>query len=217
MRSPLDRFLSRSRASGLSVPEEGPARLSRYIELLLALGDRLSLLSHADLKAGRIVGRHFADAVAGLLFAAPAQGARVLDYGAGAGVVGIPWAILRPDLGLALLESRHRKTAFLRRAVDELALRNVEVWEGRGEDPGDRVGAFDLVTSRGVTTDAETLDAITALLAPCGAALFFKGPETSPETARVLSADPRFDAPREKAHLLGDDKKRVYLLAKLKP
>jgi 16S rRNA (guanine527-N7)-methyltransferase len=216
MRSPLDRFLSRSRSSGLSVPEEGPARLSRYIELLLALGDRLSLLSHADLKAGRIVGRHFADAAAGLLFAAPAPGARVLDYGAGAGVVGIPWAILRPDLSVTLLEARHRKTAFLRRVAGDLGLRNVTVWEGRGEAPGDRAGAFDLVTSRGVTTDAETLGAIVALLAPGGAALFFKGPETSPETARILSAEPRFGVPRETAHLLRDDKKRVYLLAKLK-
>ena len=81
------------------------------------------------------------------------DGRRVLDVGAGAGVPGIVLKIAYPDMHLAVLDSSSRKCAFLKRAVGELSLAEVEVINARAEEaahlPSYRE-QFDLVVSRGV-------------------------------------------------------------------
>lgn len=62
-----------------------------------------------------------------------AQGARVVDVGAGGGLPGVALAILRPDLRLVLIEPRAKRVAFLRTATRELGLKGVEVFGGRVE------------------------------------------------------------------------------------
>ncbi|MEW6282153.1 MAG: 16S rRNA (guanine(527)-N(7))-methyltransferase RsmG, partial [Candidatus Eremiobacterota bacterium] len=50
------------------------------------------------------------------------KAARVVDLGSGAGIPGIPLAVARPDLTFSLVESSHRKTAFLCEAVTRSGL-----------------------------------------------------------------------------------------------
>src|SRR6201996_9649377 len=57
-------------------------------------------------------------------------GERVADIGSGAGLPGLPLAIAKPELHLALVESLLRRTEFLRMAVSELGL-DVDVVRGR--------------------------------------------------------------------------------------
>ena len=52
---------------------------------------------------------------------------QVADLGSGAGMPGLLLAIARPQLPIALIESRSSKAAFLRQAVMELELDNVRV------------------------------------------------------------------------------------------
>ncbi len=52
----------------------------------------------------------------------------VLDIGSGVGLPGIPIAIRRPDLQIALCEIRKRRAAFLERAVSVLSLKNARVY-----------------------------------------------------------------------------------------
>ena len=61
------------------------------------------------------------------------QGARVCDIGSGAGLPGIPLAIVRPDLKMLLVESSQKRSRFLQAAVAELGLSNVEVLNERAE------------------------------------------------------------------------------------
>jgi 16S rRNA (guanine527-N7)-methyltransferase len=61
------------------------------------------------------------------------QGARVCDVGTGAGLPGIPLAIVRPDLKMLLIESSLKRGRFLQTAVAELGLNNVEVLNERAE------------------------------------------------------------------------------------
>jgi 16S rRNA (guanine527-N7)-methyltransferase len=116
-----------------------------YLALLMKWNARMNLT--AARKPEEIVRRHFADSI----FAAqqiPKQVKTLLDFGSGAGFPGIPIAICRPKIGVALAESQGKKAAFLREAVRTLGLR-AEVWAGRVEEmASDRV--FDAVTLRAV-------------------------------------------------------------------
>jgi 16S rRNA (guanine527-N7)-methyltransferase len=80
-------------------------------------------------------------------------GARVADVGSGAGLPGVVWALVRPDLHLVLVEPLLRRSTFLGEAIDRLGLAaRVTVLRARAEDvprQGDWV-PVDVVTARAV-------------------------------------------------------------------
>lgn len=75
----------------------------------------------------------------------------VADVGSGGGFPGIPLKLAMPDLRMCLVESDQRKADFLRDAVAELGLGDVEVDSRRaeevGRDPRHRE-AYDVVVTR---------------------------------------------------------------------
>src|SRR5699024_6937469 len=82
-------------------------------------------------------------AVGGLIGA----GVQVADIGSGAGLPGLPLAILREDLAVTLIEPLRRRCLFLSEVVDELGLGGrVEVLRARAEDIEGRT--FAVVTAR---------------------------------------------------------------------
>jgi 16S rRNA (guanine527-N7)-methyltransferase len=58
----------------------------------------------------------------------------LLDVGTGAGLPGIPLAILYPELRVTLSDSNNKKTIFQQQAQIELGLKNVTIKTGRVED-----------------------------------------------------------------------------------
>ena len=60
----------------------------------------------------------------------------LLDIGSGAGLPGIPLAIIAPQRRVTLLDSNQKKSAFQRQAVIDLGLANVEVVNARVEEWG---------------------------------------------------------------------------------
>jgi 16S rRNA (guanine527-N7)-methyltransferase len=58
----------------------------------------------------------------------------LLDVGTGAGLPGIPLAILYPELQVTLSDSNNKKTIFQQQAQIELGLKNVTIKTGRVED-----------------------------------------------------------------------------------
>lgn len=78
----------------------------------------------------QMVDRHLLDCLAIAPFVA--QGP-VLDVGAGAGLPGIPLAIVQPQRRFVLLDSNGKKTRFMGHAARTLALHNVDIVQSRVE------------------------------------------------------------------------------------
>lgn len=118
-----------------------------------------------------IVTRHLFDSLAVLPYI---HGASLLDVGTGAGLPGIPLAILRPDLDVTLLDAVGKKVRFLEHVRRTLPLDNIEPVHARVEDwqPGRH---FDTVTWRAVGALAGTAEAVRHLLAPGARLLAMKG------------------------------------------
>lgn len=103
--------------------------LVRYCELIHAWSQRLNLTGHEDAIA--IAGQLVLDAVALERVLPPAL--RIVDVGSGAGLPGIPLAILRPASAILLIEARERRYHFLKMAIRELGLENARALHGRAE------------------------------------------------------------------------------------
>lgn len=126
------------------------------------------------------------------------SGADIVDVGAGAGLPGIPLAILRPDLGVTLLEPLLRRVNFLSQVVDNLGMNDhVAVERGRAED---YEGQFDVVTARAVAPLERLLPWVIDLLGPTGEIVAIKG---SSATDEVKAVDKFLKKHRLTAEVLG--------------
>lgn len=104
----------------------------------------------------------------------------VLDVGTGAGLPGIPLAIIRPELNFSLLDSNGKKTRFVQQAVGELGLANVEVIRARAEQL-ERPGHYRLITSRAFASLADMVSRTRGLLDDDGQWLAMKGTDPDAE------------------------------------
>ncbi|MFZ0479144.1 MAG: RsmG family class I SAM-dependent methyltransferase [Terriglobales bacterium] len=101
---------------------------------------------------------------------------RVLDIGSGAGFPALPIKIWSPDIHLTLIESNHKKAAFLREVIRTLTLMNVNVIADRAENVLQRfasisstsAAAADVVTFRAVEKFERILPLAGRFLAPRG-------------------------------------------------
>lgn len=115
----------------------------------------------------------------------------VVDVGTGAGLPGIVWAIVRPDLRISLIESLLRRTTFLDATVAELGLADrVDVVRARAEEA--TVVDADVVTARAVAPMPKLLTWLRPLVRSGGQLVLLKGKsaaeeiETAADLARTL-------------------------------
>lgn len=152
---------------GLTLSAQGCERLLDYLELLVRWNAVYNLTAVRD--PSDMVARHLLDSLAVAPFV---RGDSLADLGSGAGLPGIPLAILEPARQFVLIDSNGKKSRFLREVVRMLGLNNVRVEQIRAEDAQ---GQFDCITSRAFAGLAQMLAWGGHLLAPGGAWLAMKG------------------------------------------
>ncbi len=123
-------------------------KLSAYLDLIIRWNERTNLTAIRDVQS--IATRHLGESLfaARCLQAVGGAEGRLLDFGSGAGLPGIPMQVWIPGLSVTLAESQGKKAAFLREAVRLLGL-HAEVWSSRVEDMP-LVRRFEVVAMRAV-------------------------------------------------------------------
>ncbi|MEV7812685.1 16S rRNA (guanine(527)-N(7))-methyltransferase RsmG [Streptomyces flaveolus] len=155
----------------------------RYAELLAEAGVQRGLIGPREVP--RLWERHILNCA--VLSEAVPEGVTVCDVGSGAGLPGIPLALVRDDLNITLLEPLLRRTNFLTEVVELLGLDHVTVVRGRAEEVLGKLPPVHVVTARAVAP----LDRLAAwgipLLRPYGEMLALKG-DTAEEELKASAA-----------------------------
>lgn len=163
----------------LNVTTPQVEQLLKYLELLFQWNKVFNLTAIHDFNEA--VTLHIIDS---LLMISHLHGERIIDVGSGAGLPGIPLAIVCPEKVFTLLDSNGKKTRFLNQVKIELALLNVEVIHSRVEDFHPSHG-FDSIITRAFSSLEEMVQCTHHLLAPKGLFLAMKGVYPAEEIERI--------------------------------
>ncbi len=121
--------------------------LARFAGLVETWNAKLNLVGVKD--APSLCDVLFEDAIHLADEALVPRAARVLDVGSGAGAPALPFALLRRDVSLTLIEPTQKRVAFLRTAIGALGLEQRVVVRATRVEPGVDVGGpYEVAMSR---------------------------------------------------------------------
>lgn len=164
----------------LEVTAEQQDKLMAYLQLMHKWNAVYNLTSLRD--PMQMVTHHLLDSLA----AVPAfkDARNVLDVGAGGGLPGTVLAITRPDMKVAMIDTVHKKTAFLTQVKAELGLSNVTVHTMKVQDLA-ASDKFDVITSRAFADLSDFVNWSGHLLQEGGQFIALKGVAPSEERERL--------------------------------
>lgn len=132
------------------VPEDAPAMLSRYGQLLLEKNQMMNLTAIREPEG--VARLHMLDCAA-LLKYCDFRGKTLIDVGTGAGFPGLVLKILVPSLEVTLLDSLNKRLDWLSEVCGALGLTNVRTLHARAEEQALAKGfrdSFDFAAARAV-------------------------------------------------------------------
>lgn len=180
-----------SACSGLniSLDQTKIAKLQEFHETFKVYKEKINLTAHAI--EDRIAVEMFADSLVPLSFLRvnTEKSQTCLDVGSGPGFPGLVLKIARPLWPFSLLESNHKKCAFLEEVVNRLHLAGISVICERAERAGQNVNLreqFDLVFCRAVSSFSVALELLLPFVKTGGTAAFYRGHSAQIEAQETL-------------------------------
>ncbi|WP_409268942.1 16S rRNA (guanine(527)-N(7))-methyltransferase RsmG [Massilia sp. BHUDP2] len=155
-------------------------KLLDYLALMNKWNSVYNLTSLRD--PMQMVTHHLLDSLAAVPAFTDAR--NVLDVGAGGGLPGVVLAICRPGMKLSMIDTVHKKTAFLKQVKAELELANVTVHTMKVQEL-DVSDKFDVITSRAFADLTDFLNWSGHLLAEGGKFIALKGTAPAEEQERI--------------------------------
>lgn len=167
--------------NGIAVANPIQAQLVRYLELIQKWNRVFNLTTITEPR--EMVYLHLVDS---LIISPHLYGERLLDVGTGAGLPGIPLALINPNQQWTLLDKNSKKTRFLTQVCAELGLNNVNIAHGRCEDFQPE-HCFDSILSRAFSSIGSFVQVTEHLLKPDGMFIAMKGKYPDDELAAIPS------------------------------
>ena len=170
-------------------------KLEAYLGLLTKWNKKIDLVAPCGVED--LIQRHLQDSFAAYLLIRKEVAAfkSCLDVGTGAGLPGIIFAILEPDVVFHLCEPREKRQIFLREVVESLGLENVELLRARLEE---LEGEYDLICSRALGIQEQFLSHSRQLLAKNGSICQLLGPSWSGQADKVVDYSLEVGGPSRK-------------------
>ena len=139
---------------GLDVSSDAVENLLAFMSLLKEWSGTYNLVAPREREF--LLTRHLLDS---LSIAPWLQAGSLLDVGTGAGLPGLPLAIIEPDREVTLLDSAGKKIRFIRHVGRTLKLGNIQPLLQRVEDMTD-AGTYANITSRAFASLSEFVEAV---------------------------------------------------------
>jgi 16S rRNA (guanine527-N7)-methyltransferase len=176
------RLIMRANAAGITIVQAIVERLEAYYRLLSTWNRRINLTA-LDVEGlpPEAIDRLFVEPLAAARYAKARQ--RLLDVGSGGGSPAIPFALATDAHALTMVESRSRKSVFLREAARVVGLERATVETIRFEDAiyrPDVRESFDCATIRAVRIEAADWLTLRYTVKPGGSVLNLHQGEVKP-------------------------------------
>lgn len=172
-----DRLTRRARRAGVALSPSLAAQLETYYRLLATWNQKINL-------SGLNLAEPTPEALDRLLVEplvaarqAPPGARRLIDIGSGGGSPAIPFTLAIPGAQLLMVESKTRKSVFLREAIRSLGMPDADVAASRFEElltRPDLHEAHDLLTIRAVRVETRVLMSLQAFVKPGGQIFLFR-------------------------------------------
>lgn len=143
-------FLDSMEKLNIYLTQKQIEQLTTYYELLIEWNEKMNLTSIT--KKEEVYLKHFYDSATLYKAYNLSQSLTVCDVGSGAGFPGIVLKILFPNLKITCVDSLQKRTLFLKKVVEDLELKDIEIINVRGEQYAqENREKFDIVTCRAVS------------------------------------------------------------------
>ena len=205
-----DQLAQGAQELSITLPEPQIKRLLDYLSLLSKWNAVYNLTAVRD--PAQMLTQHLLDCLA--VVPAFMGASRVLDVGSGGGLPGVVLAIwaqhAQPQMSVHMIDTVHKKTAFLTQVKSECGLTNVQVHTGRVEQLQDEK-KFDVITSRAFAELKDFVEWSGHLLSEGGKMITLKGQPQDNELSGLPNGwhitrlerihVPRLDAERHLVHI----------------
>ncbi|MDE5882835.1 MAG: 16S rRNA (guanine(527)-N(7))-methyltransferase RsmG, partial [Muribaculaceae bacterium] len=125
-------------------------QLNKMTELYPEWNEKINVISRKDIDNVEI--NHLLHSLAIAKFINFTPGSRVMDFGSGGGLPGLPLAVLFPEVHFHLIDRIGKKIKVAKEIADAVGLKNVTFQHG---DSGECHETFDFVVSRAVMPQAD--------------------------------------------------------------
>ncbi len=166
---------------GIAVPDDWPATIDRFYELLLERNRICNLTRITDYQD--FLYKHVADSLLATLVMPELteEPLRVLDVGCGAGIPGLILAITYPNLLCSEVDSKHKKAAAVQHFIETLEIENAEAVQGNAFELSNTPlynEQIDVVIARAVGRSPKLIQQSRRFLTPdTGLILAYKTPQ----------------------------------------
>jgi 16S rRNA (guanine527-N7)-methyltransferase len=166
-------------ALDIEVSVEEWACIRRFYDLLMVANQKVNLTritAHDDFLV-----KHIADSLLALAAFPELRSSQlaIADVGCGAGIPGIPLAIVCPQSSFVEIDSVGKKVRCVSELIEQLALENCRAHQERSCEMAHRaehIGRYDVILGRAIGDTAKLIDECQAMLCGGGRFLSFKTP-----------------------------------------